>query len=567
MKRTFTFMLAAVASMSLYAVEIPAVYPGGGFRAFSPNGNYAIQDPGDHAPMVIQDFTIGKDYIYNEEYETGQGNCVSNTGVVVGNVLQADKAAYWENGKWTNLKLPANTQESYANGVTPDGSMIVGNISPSMHTGYDGVSLIPVYWLRQTDGSYGDPQFLPYPNKDYTNRPPQNVTAVRVSADGKTIAGQMKDYFGMVAMPVVYKQDASGKWNYTILLEDLFHPEGYEIPNFPKEDAPQPQEFMTPAEIAAYNKAMSDWETNTPNDDSLYPSIYDYMTAEEYEAFMEADVTWTVEWENANDLFWKLLANIPNFEFNNVFMTQSGTLMATTDAKYFMDPVQGTRTQQFIPYLIDINSGTYKTYPAVDNINIMVSGLADNGAMVGQWNDFDYKMYNGYILPAGTDKFIPIYDFMEKADPATAKWMEENMTHTYNKYDFATGQFVPTSILVTGVPFCTPDLSLIGFAQYNFWIGDDPADYYGYLISVPSAAGVDEIAESDTAISIRSLAGGDLKVEGDVKTLEMYALNGTKVLAVSNPSGVLSTGLQKGIYAVKVTDGKGNIHSKKLVIR
>ena len=567
MKRLISSGLAIMAFLSLQALTTPAVFPGGGFKSFSPNGEYAIQDPGDHSPLVIMDLNNAKDYTYSETYETGQGNCVSNTGVVVGNTLLSDKASYWQNGAWKLLSVPFYSLQSFANGITPDGKMIVGNITPDVYVGdYEGTYLVPVYWELGADGKYAGPYSLPYPTMDFTNRNPQKVTAIRVSDDGNTIAGQMLDYKGQVNQPVIFQRGQNGEWTYSLLLDELFHPEGVPVPVYPGE-APRQQQFMTQQEIDAFNKAMEEWEQNTPDDYDYYPDIYKFMTQEERDAFYEADFIWQEEIVQFDIDLSILMQAVPNFDINNIFMTSDGSLVASTDAKFYMDEAQGINFKEFVPYLIDVNSDTYRKFPAVDDVQIMISGLTDDGVLIGQNNNSLYGIYNGYILPAGKNEFIPLYDFVKEVDENTAAWMAENMTHTYDRYDFDNNKVVPTEILATGVPFTNPDMSLIGFAQYCFWDYTSDIEYYGYLISLPPYAGVEEIASDDEEVSIGLLPGGDLRINGEVNRLEVFAINGMKVYSADSPRGEISTNLSKGVYILKATTAAGNNYNKKIVIR
>ena len=564
MKRILT-ALAATTTIAMSAVTTPVLYEGGSFKCFSPNGNYAIQDPGDQSPMVIMDLVNNQDYPYMEEYGSGHGNCISDNGVVVGYSISKERAAYWQNGVWKELNVGATTALSYANGITPDGKIIVGSISPLTYAGdYEGIMLVPVYWQLNGNGVYEGPKNLPYPTVEFTNRKPQYVTAIRISEDGKTIAGQMKDYLGMVCQPVIYTCDDSGTWSYELLVEELFHPEGYELPEYPG-DGPVQQDFMTPEEIKAYDEAVENWNNSVY--DAPYPEIDSYMTEEEKAAFVEAASIWLERYTNFEDALWRLLAVVPNFEYNNVYMTTDGKQYATTDTKYFIDEARELQYRECAPYLIDIESDTYKKFPGEGEVQVMLSGLADDGTLIGQVNDDIYGLFNGYICPAGKENFIPIYDFIEKVDKATAEWMKENMTHTYDKYDFETGEIVPTTITATGIPFCTPDMSLIGFAQYSFWNYTNEYQYYGYLISLPPYAGVEELSDVADDFSIKILPGGTLDIEGTVSSLQIYSLNGLKVYAAENITGILNTNLSKGIYVIKADGGKGNVYNKKIVIR
>lgn len=540
MKRFAILLVISAPVFSSMAQDTPSLWENMPFSCFSPSGKWAVANSGANDPMIIIDFTDNQQYPYSELYSGGSGNYISDTGVVVGYNLQTEKAAVWQNGKWSQLNLPSNIISGYANGITPDGSRIVGNMAPSDYGGdSEGIMSVPCYWDLGSDGKYNGPIALPHPSLDYTGRTPQYITSVRVSSDGKTIAGQMRDYLGFVHQPIMYYQDDNGNWTYELLLEDLFHPEGYELPENPGE-APTQQEYMTPQEIADYDKAVEEWNATGEDDYDSYPDIYDYMTDAEYWDFAFAAQEWNEKFEAYDTALWNLVANVPNFDFNNVYTTSDCMTYATTDAKYFIDEARGIYIKEFVPYVIDVKSGKYKMYPAVNDLQLMVTYIGDDGTVFAQWSDPDYGIFKGYVLPARQDEFIPFYDYVKAFDPSTAEWMEENMTHTFEEYDIETDGSKMTTTLATGIPTSVPDLSIIGFAQYSFWDFYAETQYYGYLISLPPFAGIDEIAPEPISD----------------QTLKVFNLQGVKVLETKEKAEI--NRLAKGIYIV---------NGKKIVIK
>lgn len=564
MKQLFSIAFGLLSISALNAQTTPAVYPDAPFQNFSPDGKWAVNDAGDNNPMTIRNFDTDTEYSYYEQYCGGSGNFISNTGVIVGRDIATEAAYYWQNGKWNKLPVASNILMSFANGITPDGSRIVGTLSPEYYAGdSEGTMTVPCYWDLKADGSYTDPIMLPHPTRDFSDRDPQYITAVRVSADGKTIAGQMRDFFGLVSQPVIYTQDQNGEWSFTQPLDYLFHPADLTLSPYPG-DGPTQQQFMTPAEIAAYNNAVRAWEMGSNSDYSDYPDIYDYMTEEEFMEFAQAFTTWEDAYYKFENDFWQLLEKIPNFTYNNIFMTSDGKYIASTDAKYFKDEAQDIDYKVFVPYLINVEKDTYQKFPAVNDINIMVSSLCDDGTILGQWSDDMYGIHNGYILPAGESEFIELYEFVKGINPATAQWMEENMTHDFIAIDPVTNKEYQATALATGIPFATPDMSLIGFAQFDFWNMYDYT-YTGYLISLPAYAGI-ESTEISNNVAIKSLGNGELLVEGDVKSIDIFSLSGMKVFSRTSPGNKVNTSLHKGIYLVRIQEAAGGFFTKKLVI-
>lgn len=530
MKRLiFAITLLAAVSAQASPIEIPTSMPGYSFRGFSPNGEWAVSDDSSHSPLVILNLTTGKQFTYSENYANGNGNFISDTGVVVGSIFEADKAAYWENGEWQLLPVPAGTAMSFANGITPDGKMIVGSMSPSDYTNdFENTMLMPCFWLRNSDGSYSDATVLPHPVRDFSNRRPQYVTALIVSTDGKNIAGQMLDYSGRATQIVLYRLGENGEWSYTLPADFLFHPVEIEFPPYPG-DGPSQQEFMTPEELELYNRAVLQWELSGNANGEPYPDASLFMTEEEYLEYLEADMAWAELYSKFMDAFIVVIERIPHFKFNNLYMTSDASMLATTDSFRHIDEVQGLRIINDTPYLIDLAQNTARAIEN-ENLNVTVSGVLDDGAVLGQTLDLDYRIFNGYILKAGASEFIPIYDLVKEVDPATAQWMEVNMTHDYLAYNPDTDEIYTDTILATGVPYSNANGTILGFGQYVFW--DENEASYGYLINLPEGAGVKGVSNNANLDN----------------SLKVFNLQGVKILETKDAS--LINSLPKGIYIV-----------------
>lgn len=559
MKRLFAISFGLTAlTANIIAQDIPAAYPDVPFNKVSPDGKLLMTDEG-----TIIDLSNNQKYGYSEQYSDGSGNAISNTGTIVGYKIGTEQASIWKNGKWSLMPQAANKSMSYANGITPDGKRIVGTVAPDQYGGgYEGLMLVPCYWDMLPDGSYSEIKYLPYPSKDFTGRSPQYITAVRVSDDGKVIAGQVHDYSGFINQPVVYIQDQAGDWSYKYLLEDLFYPEGFELPEDPG-DGPMPQDFMTQEEIENYDRAVFLWEM-IGGEPETYPDIYDFMTEQEFQDYYETAMTWDIESSDYYAKLTELFNAVPNFSYNNVLLTPDGLTYATTDTKGFYDEYLGASSQNYTPYCIDITSGTYNKYPPVDDIHITLSSIAADGTLFGQTRNTDYNIYNAYILPKGASVFVSLYDYIKEIDPELGQWMTANMVHNYQAINLDSGITYIDTAVSTGIPYVTPDMSLIALATYNFW--NDLTTYYGYLISPDWTAGVGSI-ENDSNLTISALSGGKLLIKGEASAIEIYAINGAKVFSAENPDNIVSTNLPKGIYVVKCKNPSGVSSSSKLIIK
>lgn len=582
MKKLLLPALTALLVAGSSAAMEPTVFPGMAFHCLSPDGNYAVSY--SYSVLNIFDFQADKSYAYEEQYGIGNGNYVSNTGIVVGYKDGFNSASMFQNGEWYDLPGVEGHFMSFANGITSNGARIVGTVSPDgmEELNVDGLMLVPCYWDRQADGKYSQPVYLPHPDTDLTGRVPQYVTAVRVSEDGKTIAGQIQDFSGMICQPIVYTQDASGEWSYTLVLDDLFHIKGFTLPEDPGEaPSTDPTDFMTQEELAAYQQALQDWENECEESGEwnyeTYPSATEYLSETGKEALAKAEeeyAEWAVKSDAYIAAFEELRSKIPAFEYNNVFLSTDAKWYATSDVKSEFNMETWEDIKEYTPYLIDIsnlNNVTYTKFPN-DQLNVTLTSMADDGTLLGQVLNADY-ITQAYILPQGSTEFVSVYDYINAQSPELGQWMKENMTHTYMAFDYETFESVEKTDMFSGMPFTTPDLSLFAFAVENGWYDWDNADaedaepyipVYGYMFST-NMAGVESI-ETESAISLSTLPNATISLKGDVDYLRIYNINGSCVFSCEHPATIVATGLSKGIYIVKATGANGREIVRKVVL-
>ena len=584
--------VAVMATSSLYA-QNHEIHPNEAFAGISPNGKYAVSVV--HEALTINDFITGKKHEYEEGYYAGNGNAISNTGIVVGASME-NAAMYWKDGEWYAIESVAGRNMSKADGITPDGTRIVGAVAPEDYTGsFEGLMLTPCYWDVNADGTLSDVNFLPFPATDWSGRTPQYVTALSVSDDGKTIAGQIQDYAGIVCQPIVYRQNEEGEWEYDLIHDYLYHPEGVELPDYPGEwegadpsaeafltgdelDAynaameahvepiqPEFMDFMSEEEIAAYNAAMEKYYETWDYDD--YPYYGDYMTEEElaaYDAAMEAyyqanadywdnmpkaedflseegkaayeqAVNAYNEWEEKywawQNAFYELAQSLPNMCFNNVILSHDGNTYATSRAQG--DFWSGNT---YTPYVFNLENDTYEVN--ADDMNLIITSMTNDGTLLAQSPaSWEYPVAQAYIKPAASGEFIPLYDYIETINPELAGWMKENMTHQIETYDYDEDwNPIPSyyEVLATGIPFASADLSTIVLAVENTWDYEDLTAAYGYVLYPNITTAVNTVDISDNG------------------KIEYYTIDGRKV---NTPA--------KGLNIVKTTNGE----IKKVIVK
>lgn len=527
-----TLTLGAILTANAYA---PQIYPGYNFCGVSPDGTYALSF--DNPSTGVMNLITGEalQIPTGYDYGVGPGNAISNSATIAGSSL-SDRAAIWKNGKWQLINPSAKVRASYAFGITPDDSRIVGIVQSDEYKNdeFEGLMYVPCYWDLQPDGSYTEAKVLPHPVTDLTNRSPQSVTAVWVSEDGNTIAGQMEDYMGYIYQPIVFTYNGYS-WDYTLIADDLFHVDGLVAPPYPSHE-PLPTDYMTPEDIDDYNADVKAWEDDPNAPAFRYPVYEDYMDPEKWSEFQEDLGEYLDQVSEFSEYYSELVQKVPTFEKNNVLLSSDGKYYASTDVKVYINPELFLYNYVKTPYLINVETDEWTAYSDPE-ANVYVTSLGDDGTLLGQVNDGE--AYMAYILTPGAKKFIPFLSLMEQQNPSIADWMKENMTHSYQLLDPETGIY-DTSAVATGSPFATPDLSTIVFGLQNFWQYPDEegyAPFYGYAIQ-PGIAGVESIgAESihDGVYRVFNLQGVKILETKDASAIYqlphgIYVVNGKKIL-------------------------------------
>ena len=222
------------------------------FHTISETGKYMITD--DQAYVGIYNTETDEfDEYYDgrTNYQAGMGNMVTDNGYMVGAVDGMPSVLDIKNKKWIPLGLKeGDLQYSMANGITPSHKYIVGIVGMK-GIPYGKLKYKPVLWTLNDDGTYGEYEELPYPEKDFSGVTPMYILANCISEDGTVIAGQLMRQDNE-CLPIIYHKSQDGTWTYEVYDEGLCEP-GLEFPEFPVEPiAPDLYEFMTEEEIAAY---------------------------------------------------------------------------------------------------------------------------------------------------------------------------------------------------------------------------------------------------------------------------------------------------------------------------
>lgn len=629
MKKSLLFGSALFIGSSLYAaVTEPTTYENFGFSGISPNGRYILSQL--YSSSAILDLETGEEYLYDGEIGTFSPNAASNNGVVVGQSMETF-AAYWKDGEWYDLEI---SSMSVAYGITRDGSRIVGSVAPPEYDGsHEGLMLVPCYWDVKEDGTYSDPKVLPFPKTDLTGRVPQYITALSISTDGSVIIGQITDFSGSIYQPILYKLNENNEWSYTLLFNDRYHPEGFVMPEDPG-DAPniQPETFMTPEEIAAYEEAVARyWEIS---DSLVFPDVQDYMTAEEYAAYQaavdefyqtwegdypqekdymteeeyeayqaaidkyyadqaandypdyedfmteeeiarleearKASDEWDEKWMLFEEALNELRETVPSFVFNNSIISSDGKTAAMTYSKesFNFDDPWAPANEINRPWIVNLEDETYTAYGSEEQ-NIVVSSMTDNGTVTAcKRGNFTDPLSFAYILAAGTEEFLPLYDYFLIANADIANWMKENLTISYESYyyDEDADEYLSETIeaMPTGIPMIAAETGILTLTVENVWDFYNGVDAYAYIIPLDYDASVGSIAADAAEYAIAAYLGGNIILKGDFASVEVYNIAGAKVFSASAPGSTVATGLSSGIYVVKALTADGAVKVAKV---
>lgn len=567
--------LAALTAVGSASALEPTIYYNQAFSSVSANGQWVVGAI-DAGAISILNLSTGKSWKYYSNggainYFVGMGKVVSNNGVVIG-ATKSDNACYWENGQWKDLSVPRPDYVNNTGSITPDGSVICGGVGLSpMSIDATEVMLGPAVWYRQPDGSYGDAVRLPYPKEDFSGRLPQYVTAVAISDDGKVVSGQIVDYTGFVVQPIVYICDDNGNWQYKLFGESLINPGEIQFPEWPgdfPEDIlmPTPEWYMTQEQIDAFMEAFEEWDnTGTP------PLYQDFMTPEqiaEYNRDMEEYLSiagpWNEKYEAFMEVYYNIIRGGSSFLYNNERLSPDG--------KYYLTTVQmkfpGSSRATAMPLVFDIATGDYQYYDV--GINLVISDMTEDYTILAYTPapGADIGTRTAYLFPQMRNELTDLYDFMGEIDPSLSSWMLDNMLR-----EVAVG-VTPNEVIITdeqlcsGVPVATPDLGLIVTSNSTLsWMDFFEGETISFIMPTGmGTSGITVIPEAKTA-EVAMLAGGVLHVSGNVGFVEIYDLSGRKVFSIQKPAeGTVNTGVEKGIYIIRYTDGNGESHESKVMV-
>lgn len=539
----------------------PQFVANGSFGGIAPNGT--LTATALYGTVKIIDLTTGAEQTFEPtsadvEYSLGVGHTISNNGIVVGSTSPSGNAAYYKDGEWHMLSVESDSHVNLAQAITPDGSRICGLMGKApISIDGDNTMGVPAYWDANADGTFGEYHLLPYPEKDFSGRAPQYVTATDISEDGKTIAGQLVDCSGFFRLPIIYTQDEAGEWTYSYLAYDQILPEDLSLPENPGEAParPDPVDYMTEEEKAEYEAAYQAWIESGYQLE--YPEPTSYLSEEalaKYNEDMAAYEEVFAVWQEKSDAyytrFYEIVEQSVEFEFNQAYLTPDGSkffcnalIPGESDPGSWM-PAPATSE----PWQISTADSKITKYQFEGIGSIGIHSVADNDTYFAS-NGVGASPMTGYIIKNG--ECTNLYDFICSQSTEMAAWAEENLIHEVEVYNWETDEFSYEERKYTGLAYATADLKHMVMWHQPEWVTEDMA--LGYIFDFTETSGIKGVgAEAEYVLDLD--ADGNV-VADNVSDVKLYDLSGRRV-ATANASGV---------YILTATAADGTVITKKIV--
>lgn len=550
--------------------------------SISDNGRWLLGQADGEGYLYIKDLANDTYYIAGGNlsrdgvgYVSGLGKSIANDGTAI--ALVNGIPFYWtptggNKGTWTELPGDAVDGSAVVGSITPDGSMIVGGCG-STGTTIDDVQMTnPCIWQRRADGSFGEPFYLPNPGRDPFGDVPQHVKCIAVSEDGSVIAATMTSGSGFYETPLLYIRNDADEWEIRNYGSAFLNPEGREVVRMPHDlDSylPSPWTYLNEQQADAYMDAFQDWIRQEPqasmdpgSDDYLklqYLFMAEFMTPSDKEKYLNEFYEFMEQYDElvARTQAYYDFINYVNTEGtniveNNACISPDGKYAFFTGTRTIVDdPTQGEAGIYSIsfPVRLEVATGTVKVYESKENY-VLSSVSADYSILCRNVGLDAYWPGAAYIFPHGAEDGMPLPDFiMQNGSEEAYDWMEENMYREVITGVNASGAFIYGDSWTVGIPYCTPDMSLIACANSPMYWADT---YYNTTFSYVSfilATGITTEEPGDSGIA---------ETEAPLTlSTEYFDLSGKKA-AVSN--------LAPGIYIVRETLSNGTTVAKKVVV-
>lgn len=503
MKKLLFALLASAPAFSMFA-ESEARVINDYIVGLSTDGRFASSEY--YGSIVVYNLDTDDIYDYIESstntYGTGNGNFWGLSGMV-GYIDNVGSSAIWRGGRWFKLPLAAADPAGMgnANGITPDMNRICGNASTGVGLVLDDAKLMvyPCYWdINSAGNAYGQQRPLPYPTKDLIGHVPQYVTALSITDDGKTIWGQITSGNGFFHEPIVYHQDEAGEWSYDLPMRDICLPAGIEIVPYPGDGPviPSMENFMTEEELQAYDEAYEKYlKDPTAMKEPTYP---EFMSPEEIEKYNEAIEPY-LAWKEKYDVYENMLHEIMDkgitFVFNLLRISPDGRYVAMA-AQQVYHLGDGETQSIYTPYLYDSVTGEMKCI-GIEGYSMLITAVNNYGEVLGYVDAGAADL--GYVYQPKLESWLSYPEYLKKRDPRLTEWIDANMVHEVEvELDPTTGETDFVEMAISGRPFVSADWNSFSSCAYNFWGGDDRGEYLSYVIRLDEDSAIQEVESAES---------------------------------------------------------------------
>lgn len=490
------------------------------------------------------------------------------------------EAAYWTPEKGWNL-LPGSKDGIHKGAsvytVSNDGKMIVGrqeNHAPGKIAFADEAARVPIVWKQKADGTWDEYEVLPSYNADHGGRSPQAFDVLLISDDNSVLCGHYIDDSGSYSFPIVYTRNDKGEWELKVWGEDWMVNEGAKKPVFPRNKPVEPDAttFMSEQELEAYQKGLKAFEDSVAaykKDYSLpYPK---YDPKKHYQDYFETQTEeGVIRWNNYaaasqdydekakmyNDslkiyrkeeqAYFKQDRKFNIGAINYIRMSGNGRYIAVHAALLKSGTTMADMKMYAQPGLFDLKTGEF-TFPVIEDLkDYRINSVMNNGSLLYKPNG----EYVDFVLPKGASSHIPLEDYIQEISPKA--YEDLSVMNIKDKYDLGYAQCDGEGEKFHAFAYNTE------LKGYLFWYMD---------LSLYDANSIDANAENETPVRL-FISDDVLVIEGiEATQAYLYDLAGQLVLNVSVHGNQVSlNNLDKGVYIVKVSDGKST-YMKKVLVR
>ena len=551
------YLLSAVlATLTLQAQteswEGVPVLPNFYANKMSLDGNQIVGFPEEDATVY---YNIAKDqFYYYPNCTYGRGYVVADNGWVVGLELldsetKTNTGVVMTEGKIIQPDVFDPYVTSNIHSITPDGSRVCGVVGNPGH----GASNLPYYCDIDANGNFGELQFLPTPEKDFFGNRPQYCSATWISADGKTIAGQVVEARGFFIYPIIYHQNEDGVWNYSCPSQKLFNQDNLPLPEplddfdveYPDLEYPEPTNFMAENMIPVWEAAIYKWETNNFAEE-LDPNSHleDYMTAQEIADYLAAVDTYNKaveEYNIKNEQYWegvfKIVDSSVFFVQNNMALSPNGKWLASAaEWEDLSQDLFDVPQLYYVPYLFNLETGEVKQI-ADNKDNLGVNQVLSNGDVLTVTPASSALPPRSWLYKNDQKELVSIYDYMKGLNPSYGEWYDNELSGDIPVAEDDKGGLIYEYATVTGLVAGSDDLSTLCGGVLGYAIDYDM--YLTYIfIGLPPVAGVESLKADPSfngVYNVYNLQGVKVistKDESEINSLPrgLYIINGKKIL-------------------------------------